>query len=239
MELPHSTNYTLPPSIPVLYQDEFLLVINKPAGILSVPGGFSPDIPCVQQLLMREYGRLWIIHRLDKDTSGSMILARNAEIHRTMNLYFDSRKIKKDYLAIILGSPEWDSVECAQPLKVNADRAHRTRVHAGGKPATTHFAVIERFGCSLTLIKASPATGLTHQIRAHLGDLGYPIFHDWLYVDSEQKMQMENCPIKTDIRRMALHASQISFPHPVTSAPTTVYAPLPNDLQDLINEMQG
>ncbi len=233
MDLPPTQNYTRLPSIVIHYLDEFLLVIEKPAGVLSIPGGFSPDVPHIQMLLPADLGRVWMVHRLDRDTSGVMLLARNAEVHRALNMMFDAREIHKTYQAIIHASPEWDTITCAEPLLVNADRAHRTRVSPHGKPAHTDFQVLERFGRKATLILAKPRTGLTHQIRAHLSYLGHPIIHDSLYASREKQASLSlDSPFTSS--RMALHAAEISFIHPVTHTDITIFSPLPADMSALI-----
>lgn len=234
MDLPPTQNYTRLPPIVIHYLDEFLLVIEKPAGVLSVPGGFSPDVPHILMLLPADLGRVWMVHRLDRDTSGVMLLARNPEVHRALNMRFDAREIHKTYQAVIHGTPEWDNTTCVEPLLVNADRAHRTRVSSRGKPAQTDFQVLERYAGQAALILAKPRTGLTHQIRAHLSYLGHPIIHDSLYTSREQQATPPFASHPT-FSRMALHAAEISFIHPVTHLDVTVTSPLPADISGLIS----
>lgn len=239
MDLPPTENYTLPTSITINYLDEFLLVIEKPAGVLSVPGGFSPAIPHIQKLLPGELGRVWLVHRLDRDTSGVMLLARSPEVHRALNMMFDAREIHKTYQAVIHGVPAWDSIACTEPLLVNADRSHRTRVSSQGKPAQTSFQIMERYTEKAALVQAKPRTGLTHQIRAHLSYLGYPIIHDDLYTSRMQQAILPVIPeISSTPRRMALHASEITFTHPVSHTEITISSPLPADIRGLITSLR-
>jgi tRNA pseudouridine32 synthase / 23S rRNA pseudouridine746 synthase len=216
----------------ILYSDEDILAINKPAGVLTVPGGFSPNTPDVKQLFSRLYPSLWMVHRLDKDTSGVLLLARNAPAHRSMNLEFDQRVIRKEYLALVVGSPDWQEFHLDQPLLVNGDRAHRTICTFSGKPASTDFHVLQRSD-QITLLSVEPHTGLTHQIRAHLAFLGFPILQDALYGKSAIR------PEHAIIHRTALHALKITFTHPSSNNQITVQAPYPEDFRSALTILTG
>ena len=211
----------------ILYSDEDILAINKPAGILTVPGGFSPNTPDVKHLFSQLFPSLWMVHRLDKDTSGVLLLARNAPAHRSMNLEFDQRIIRKEYHALVAGSPPWHEYHLDQPLLVDGDRAHRTICTSSGKPASTDFHVLQRFD-QITLLSVEPHTGLTHQIRAHLAFLGFPILQDALYGKSSIR------PEHAIIRRIALHALKITFIHPGSNNQITISAPYPEDFQSAL-----
>lgn len=207
------------PGDSVLWSDESLVVINKPPGLLTLPDGYDPTLPHISQLLEAKFGRLWIVHRLDKDTSGLLVLARTAEAHRILNTAFETRQVTKVYHALVAGSPEWDERRVCLPLRVNGDRQHRTIVDARkGKPAITNLRVLERFS-QWALIEASPETGRTHQIRAHLAVAGFPILGDALYGGDEEQL----------IKRAALHACSLAFPHPVTGEGISFQAPYPED----------
>jgi len=221
----------------VLYLDDGLLVIDKPAGMVSTRGGYSPGITSVQSVLEPEYGRLWLVHRLDKETSGVMILARNALAHRTLNLAFDRREPRKQYLGLILGVPPWRELHADQPLKVDADRAHRTRISSEGKSALTDFHVIDS-NQEICLIGATLHTGLTHQIRAHLAGMGYPILMDSLYATREQSARMtdflKGISVVNILHRCALHAFEINFSHPLNGKEMSIKAPIPMDIMGVI-----
>lgn len=202
-------------SIPdwVLFTDENLVVINKPAGLRSVPDGYDPGLPHLRSLLEPILGRLWMVHRLDKETSGLIVLARDADSHRELNRQFREHEPIKHYLAQVAPQPTWNEIIIEAPLKVNADRAHRTRVDfEKGKPARTDFLVLRReenwaeLDCTLH-------TGITHQIRAHLYHLGLGILGDPLYQPPELKAAS-----KPEVNRMMLHASELTFTHPKTGA---------------------
>ena len=119
----------------ILHSDDSLIAVDKPAGILTVPGGFSPDTPDLKAILELEFGPLWVVHRLDKDTSGVLLFARNPNAHRLLNLQFDERKISKEYRAIVYGLPTWTDIDVNQPILVNGDRVHRSIISGKGKLA--------------------------------------------------------------------------------------------------------
>jgi len=203
------------PSIPdwVVFTDENLVVINKPPGLLSVPDGYDPTLPHLRSVLEPFLGRLWMVHRLDKETSGLMVLARDADSHRELNRQFREHEPIKRYLAQVAPQPSWNEISLDAPLKVNADRAHRTRVDfVKGKPARTDFLVRRREENWAELV-CTLHTGITHQIRAHLYHLGLGILGDPLYQPPQFKAAS-----KPEVERMMLHASELTFTHPKTGA---------------------
>ena len=113
--------------VPILYQDDWLLAVNKPAGLATVPGGWGKDAPALVKLLEADYGRLWIVHRLDKVTSGVVVFARTAEAHRTLSLLFESHAVVKTYHAIVCGAPKWDEHTARHPLRINVGHGHLTQ----------------------------------------------------------------------------------------------------------------
>jgi tRNA pseudouridine32 synthase/23S rRNA pseudouridine746 synthase len=224
------------PEIQILFQDDAILVINKPAGLHSIPDGYDLSLPHVASCLLPHFGKLWIAHRLDRETSGVMILTRTAAAHRSLNIQFEHRQIQKVYHAFIQGQPDWDAILINTPLRVNGDRKHRTvAAPLTGKPAQTDFSILKRFlwGC---MIEAQPHSGYTHQIRAHLSSIGFQILADALYLNigsNQIEMGAKVYP-PPFIDRLALHAFSISFVHPQTEILVQVTAPYPLDLQNLI-----
>jgi RluA family pseudouridine synthase len=216
--------------IPILFEDESLLVINKPAGVLSLSDGYDRSLPHLKTILEPDFGRLWLVHRLDRETSGVLVLARSAVAHRHLNEQFKTRQVEKIYHALLSAAPGWDTFSADFPLRKNGDRQHRTVVDPQrGKPAFTDFTVMERFAQG-ALIEARPHTGYTHQIRAHLRQLGCFILGDRLYGCSEP-----NAPID----RLALHACSLSFHHPLSNQPLTFTAPHPLDFSDALARLRA
>jgi RluA family pseudouridine synthase len=214
--------------LPILFIDDHLLAVNKPAGLPTLPDGYDKNAPCLIDLLKQQYDRVWVVHRLDKETSGVIIFARTAEVHRALNIAFDSREVHKDYHAIVIGTPTWNEQTIDLPLRPDGDRRHRTVIdRAKGKPAVTQVRVLERHA-PYTLIEAQPETGRTHQIRAHLAAIALPLAGDVLYGGAA-----------TIMTRTALHAHAIDFVHPVTAEPLHIAAPYPPDFAHAAQQLQG
>jgi len=233
--------------IPILFIDQDLLVINKSAGLRSLPDGYDYSLPHAKSVLSPKYGSLWIVHRLDRYTSGVMVLARNREAHRDLNTQFQNHKVKKVYLAIIVGCPAWEHETVRLPLLVNTGRKHRTVVDPEkGKPSETEFIVIERF-TDYCLLEARPKTGRRHQIRAHLSYEGYPIACDSVYANQSETIRLENSAALTKrqhfpnpvLNRIALHASSLEIVHPEKNQRFHLHAPLPEDMQQAIEILRN
>ncbi|MCS6907250.1 MAG: RluA family pseudouridine synthase [Anaerolineales bacterium] len=217
----------------VIYVDEHLLVFNKPPGLRVLPDGYRPEIEHVRSLLQPNYGRLWIVHRLDKETSGVLVLARSAQAHRALNLQFDRRSVEKLYHGLVRGCPQWEEITLDYPLRVNGDRRHRTVIDfEKGRAAVTVCTRLAAFR-GAALLAIYPKTGRTHQIRAHLAYLGYPLLGDRLYGffpsgEFDQSIAFE---------RVALHARSISIRHPQTGVPMTFEAPYPEDFRTWLERL--
>ena len=208
----------------IIYEDEYLLVLDKPAGLPVLPDGWEKDAPYLVKTLEEEYGKLWIVHRLDKITSGVMVFARDAETHRTLNIQFEQRQAEKVYHAIVEGIPQWNEKIAKHPLRINVGHKHRTGVSDKyGKPSETRFKVIKRYQ-EAALIEARPVTGRTHQIRVHAYALGHPLLGDILYGASETNL----------IARPALHAHSLTFMHPQSGERQTFLAERPQDFVETL-----
>lgn len=228
----------------VIFADADLLAINKPPGLLSLPHGFDPRQPHIRALLEEEFGRLWIVHRLDRDTSGIMVLARNPDAHRALNDQFAGRKVRKTYHALVKGSPEWETYEVQLPLRKNGDRRHRTVVDlTGGQAAHTTMRVLTRFH-ERTLVEAEPHSGRTHQIRVHLAALNLPLIGDSLYGDGrplflsmlKPGFRAGRKPECALIERPALHAHTLDCLHP-NGETLHLQAPYPSDFNAAVRQL--
>lgn len=215
----------------ILYQDDSLIAVNKPSGLLTIRDGYNPDLPTVKSILEIEHGRCWIVHRLDKETSGVLLVARNEKTHKILNQAFEEHRIQKTYHAIVYGVPPELKFTISSPLKVDGDRKHRTVVDMEkGKPAKSIIVVLKSF-TSYSLVEIKPETGYTHQIRAHLSSAGFPLLGDKLY-------QKPSLPQTDLISRTALHAFQLTFEHPVTRSTTTIQADYPQDFSTALTTLK-
>lgn len=227
-----------------LWSDESILVINKPAGIPSLPHGYNPHLPHLRTILEPEFGRLWVVHRLDVDTSGVMVFARSVPAHRALNKLFAERQVDKKYHAFIVGEPYWHEMEVNLPLLPDADRRHRTVVdRRRGLHALTNFLVLERFN-RYTLVEARPYTGRRHQIRVHLSAIGFPVVSDALYgsasgvflSDLKRDYRSGKKPESPLLGRLGLHARLLGLEHPFENVPLFFEAPYPKDFSTLLKQ---
>ena len=211
----------------IIHSDDHILIINKPAGLPVLPDGWEPDAPYLVKMLEEERGKIWVVHRLDKFTSGVMVFAKNAEAHRSLNIQFEKHEIEKVYRAIMVGNPPWQEKITKFPLRANVGHKHRTMVdNKNGVRSETQLKVLNR-NQDYALIEARPMTGRTHQIRVHAYALGYPLLGDILYSAPETDL----------IARPALHAYSLSFNHPVSNERVTFIAPYPADFQKTLERL--
>ena len=210
----------------ILYADEHIIVINKPAGLPVLPDGWEKDAPYLVKLLEEQFGKIFIVHRLDKTTSGVMIFAREADTHRMLNLQFENHQAEKIYHAIVWGNPKWNEKITKFPLRANVGHKHRTMVDdKNGKPSETHFKILKRYQ-EAALIEAKPMTGRTHQIRVHAYALGHPLLGDLLYGADETDL----------IARPALHAHSLTIE--INDEPLTFKAPYPADFRAALEDLK-
>jgi len=231
----------VPESIPlrVLYEDPDLVAIDKPAGMVVHAGAGAHTGTLVNALLGRFQSlsalggdlRPGIVHRLDRFTSGVILVAKNDAAHRALAALFAGRQVEKTYLALVHGSVKGDGGRIQKPIA--RDPRHRTRMTARlgrGRPAWTEYQILRRFA-GFTLLAVRIGTGRTHQIRVHLSSIGHPVAGDRLY----------GAPAKSEIHppreRFFLHAHRIRFQHPFTGQPVEIESPLPADLRLWIEQL--
>ena len=230
-----------------LYSDEDLVVLDKPAGLTVHPGAGQSSGTLVHRLLAHfpeiagvgGEGRPGIVHRLDKGTSGVIVVARTAESYRALTAAFASRRIEKRYLAIVHGAPKLDRGTIEAPIGRHAVERKRMAVRANGRPATTRYRTIASAG-GLALLELDLLTGRTHQIRVHLKHLRHPIVGDTTYGEARHK-ELATAPGRTvrSFPRPALHAWRLAFEHPRTRNPMRFEAPLPEDMRHLWAALAG
>lgn len=224
--------------IDVLYADDALAVINKPPGLTVHPGAGRPD-GTLQNALLHHFPqtaavpRAGLVHRLDKDTSGLLVVALDLRAHTRLVATLARREIRREYDALVIGAVTAGNTVDAP---IGRDPRHRTRmaVTAGGRRAVTHYSVAERFE-RLTLLRVQLETGRTHQIRVHLAHLRHPLVGDAVYGSRRRS----GVAIADAFPRQALHARRLAFVHPLSAAPLEFEAPLPDDLQTLLQALRN
>jgi 23S rRNA pseudouridine1911/1915/1917 synthase len=256
-----------PIPLDVVYEDSDLAVINKPAGMMVHAGSGATDDArsrgtLVNALLHRFTNlsstggelRPGIVHRLDKDTSGLIVVAKNDRAHAALGAMFSSRRIKKTYLALVHGSVARDKGAITAPVSRDPVRRTRmtTRPNENARSAVSHYQVVQRlstrFG-QFTLLDVRIETGRTHQIRVHMASIGHPVVGDTLYgAPGQLRLQLparapsraagtETISETTRLGRNFLHAAKLEFAHPLTGKPLEFEAPLPNQLTQLLNRL--
>jgi tRNA pseudouridine32 synthase/23S rRNA pseudouridine746 synthase len=205
------TGYTPLPhtGLDILHQDDALLVLNKPSGLLSVPGRGPDRQDCLTLRVQAEYPQAMNVHRLDMETSGIMVMARSRSVHRQLSRLFQAREVHKHYIAVVDGRVEQSAGEIDLPLIADWPNRPRQKVdYDNGKPSRTRFNVMHHDAReNTTRVDLAPETGRTHQLRVHLQTLGHAILGDKLYACKAVQEKAD---------RLLLHASSLSFMHPVT-----------------------
>ena len=239
--------HALPEDIPldVLYEDADVFVIDKPAGLVVHPGAGNPTGTMVNALLHRDptlelLPRAGIVHRLDKDTSGVMVVARTLEAHTSLVAQLSAREVHRQYLAIVVGALVSGGTANGAIDRHPRDRV-RMAVREDGKDAVTHFRLRERFRTH-TALECRLETGRTHQIRVHMAHLKHPIVGDPLYGGSFKLPKGASDEFIAGLRglkRQALHAEVLEFLHPVTGEPVRCSAPVPADMQNLLRLLRA
>lgn len=224
----------------IVYEDDDLLVINKPVGLVVHPGAGNPGGTLVNALLnycpaLNQLPRAGLVHRLDKDTSGLLVIAKTISTHTRLVRMIQSRKVSREYVAIVEGTLIAGGT-INQPLGRHPKHRTRMAVISSGKEATTHYRVLERFRAH-TLLKVMLETGRTHQIRVHLAWAHYPLVGDSFYgwrLRLPPKAKPALIEGLQGFKRQALHARRLSLRHPQTGELLEWEAPLPEDMQHLI-----
>jgi len=249
---PPEPSYLLPEPIhlEIVYEDRDLLVVNKPPGLVTHPGAGHKTGTLLNALLhhcpeLEEIGdvsRPGLVHRLDKDTSGLLVVAKTDLAHRSLVSQFQKHEVKKKYLALVWGRLPEKQGRVAKEIGRHPQERHKMSVHARrGKEAVTRWRVQQEFSGPLTLVELTIETGRTHQIRVHMTSLGHPVLGDATYCGGASRLK--GAPpallgLKPLVKRQMLHAWQLSFTHPRTGEEVGWDAGLPEDFQGVVEKLK-
>ncbi len=224
--------------VDVVYEDKDIIVVNKPKGMVVHPANGNPDGTLVNAILamckdsLSGIGgeiRPGIVHRLDKDTSGLLIIAKNDEAHVKMSKQIQDRLVTKKYIALIRGVVKDDEATIDMPIARSKVDRKKMAVDKDGKQAVTHFKVIKRYR-GYTLLEIKIDTGRTHQIRVHMAKIGYPVVGDMVYSNGKNEFGIEG---------QMLHAKSLEFSHPITGKKMHLEAPLPEYFTKVLEELDS
>ena len=225
----------------VLFEDKHMLAVNKAAGMIVHPGAATGEDTLVHALLSHcadtlsgigGVERPGIVHRLDKETTGVIVVAKTDKAHRALADQFATRALKKEYLALVAGVPPLLSGTIERAISRHPTHRHRMTIGEGGKPARTSWERVEAFGDIATLLRCQIFTGRTHQIRVHLKSLGHPILGDPLYG------WKPDTRLATQPARVMLHAEHLVLTHPISGKELDLRAPIPKDFQAMIKTLR-
>lgn len=231
--------------LPIIFENDDYVVVNKPPGLLSIPDRFHPEWPSAQGLLKKQFETIWVVHRIDRDTSGCLCFAKNAEAHRHASIEFEKRRVVKIYEAIVHGTPPDSSGFIDAPMMEHPTIKGKMMVHAKlGKPAQTSYTLLTSYGM-FSHMRYTLHTGRTHQIRVHTNHVGCPIACDELYGNGEPiyisalkrnyklaKLEESEKPM---LQRLALHAAELKF-NDAQGRTIDVRAELPKDMHAFLKQ---
>jgi 23S rRNA pseudouridine955/2504/2580 synthase/23S rRNA pseudouridine1911/1915/1917 synthase len=228
----------------VIAEDDNLIAINKPSGLLTIPDRDGKDIS-LKLILKERFGDIFTVHRLDRDTSGIVVFAKNEQMHKHLSLQFEGRETKKIYNGLVLGSPAQKSGVINEPISEHPSKRGLMTVYKKGKESITEYEVLEKFKL-FSWMQFRILTGRTHQIRVHMKFLGHPIVCDALYGDgkpvfisqlkSRYKLSQSEDEERPLLNRLALHSAQLSFKG-LDSEEYNLEAPLPKDLRAILQQL--
>lgn len=232
--------------INILFEDDDIFIVNKPAGLLTIPDRYNHSLPSLINILKSQGRDFFVVHRLDKDTSGVLIFAKNADAHRILSMQFEKQKVTKIYHAVVGGIVPKDEITVDIPLIQNPGKGGGVLPSARGKESLSLVKVIERFKVA-TFIEVNLITGRQHQLRAHVAAIGHPLLVDDLYGEATDfylssikrkfnlKKNTSELPI---ISRISMHSFSIEFMHPTSGESVKFQAEYPKDFTVLLNVLR-
>lgn len=221
----------------IVYEDNDIIVVNKPKGMVVHPANGNPDGTLVNAIMAKCKGSLsgiggeirpGIVHRLDKDTSGLLIVAKNDQAHINMSKQIKDREVKKIYIALVKGNIAEDEATINMPIGRSTKDRKKMAVRKDGKEAITHFKVLKRYD-KYTLLEIKIDTGRTHQIRVHMAEIGHPVVGDSVYSSGKNEFGVEG---------QMLHAKSLDFEHPITKKQMHLEAELPEYFKEVLSELE-
>lgn len=228
----------------IIFENDDLVVVNKPSGMLSIPDRFNHELPNAYHLLKEDYNNIFVVHRIDKETSGVLCFAKNAETHKKLNTDFEEGNIEKEYLALCYSKPEIETGMIDVPIAHSGKLDGKMVVHPRGKESITKYKVLESWQ-KFSLLMVKPLTGRTHQIRVHLAYIHCPIVGERVYHEfvpltismlkpyAKIDPEMEERPL---MNRVALHASKLSLE--LNGVEINVEAAFPKDMNASLNQIR-
>ncbi|MCX6148188.1 MAG: RluA family pseudouridine synthase [Candidatus Kapabacteria bacterium] len=228
----------------IVFEDEQIVVVNKPAGLLTIPDRYNLSLPSLDSILRQKYGEIFIVHRLDRETSGIMVFAKDAESHRHLSLQFQNHFVSKIYDAVVKGIVQKDEIDIDIPIVAHPSKKGLSMPSARGKESRTILKVKERFKDS-TWTECNLITGRHHQLRVHVAAIGHPLLVDFMYGGGTEfllssikkkkfnlKKHTEEKPI---MNRISMHAKSLVFAHPKTEEKISFEVPHPKDFAAMLN----
>ncbi len=232
--------------IPVIFENEDFVAVNKPSGMLTIPDRHDETQSSLYKTLLNQYGKIFIVHRLDRETSGLVLFAKNETSHAYLSQLFEKRKIEKIYLGIIRGSLPDKKGSVGEPIAEHPTHKGIMAVHKKGKPSLTEYEVLEDYGI-FSAVKFNIHSGRTHQIRVHMKFLDHPIACDPLYGDGKPvllssfkkkfKLSQHDDEERPLLSRLALHSHQLNF-RDAHSKEHALEAPVPKDIKALLQQLK-
>jgi 23S rRNA pseudouridine955/2504/2580 synthase/23S rRNA pseudouridine1911/1915/1917 synthase len=233
-------------NLDIIFEDQLLIAINKPSGLLTIPDRYDDSKENLYEILKLHFGSIFTVHRLDKETSGTIIFAKTAEAHKALNTAFEERRTNKRYLAVVNGAPREQNGIIDLSIDEHPSGKGKMMPSKKGKESVTEFSVIEHFS-NFALIEAHPLTGRTHQIRVHFAAIGHPLAVDSIYGTRSQLLLSEikkgyrgrkDEPERPLISRLTLHSWKLTFDHPQSGQPVSVESPIPKDIHALLSQLR-